>query len=258
MIDLDPSKEPDIFKAVNRFGSILENVCFNEKTRQIDFYDDSLTENTRASYSIDALDKVFDQNAEAKPPKSIVFLTADAFGALPAVAQLNEWQAQYHFISGYTAKVAGTEIGVTEPKATFSVCFGAPFMPRPASVYGKLLAELIKKHNVSVWLLNTGWTKGGYGRGDRFPIPVSRRLLAGIQKGELNHVPKVKHPIFGFDVPTEAPGVDSSYLVIPEGPQVLDLARKFATNAKTQSCSISPEIIDCGGTPYLKWIMGRG
>ena len=250
LIDLDASKEPDIFRAANRFGSVLENVYFDEKTRKIDFCDGRLTENTRASYSMAALDKVFNQNVEAQPPRSIVFLTADAFGALPAVARLDEWQAQYHFISGYTAKVAGTEIGVTEPKATFSACFGAPFMPRAASVYGALLANLVKKYEVSVWLLNTGWT-GGYGQGDRFPIPVSRYLLTGIQSGELEKVQRVKHPIFGFEVPTEAPGVESQYLAIPKGPQVVELAHKFIENAKAKSTSISKDIIDRGGPKIL-------
>ncbi|MCB0367839.1 MAG: phosphoenolpyruvate carboxykinase (ATP), partial [Bdellovibrionales bacterium] len=195
LINLQESHEPDIFQAANKFGSILENVCFNETTREIDFCDDTITENTRGSYSLDVLSRVYDQSKEAKPPKSVIFLTADAFGALPAVARLNEWQAQYHFISGYTAKLAGTEIGVTEPQATFSACFGAPFMPRPANVYANMLAEMSKKYDVTVWLLNTGWTKGGYGKGERFPIPVSRRLLKAIQSGELNNVEMKKHPV---------------------------------------------------------------
>ena len=251
LIDLDASKEPDIFKAVNRFGSVLENVCFDEKTRQIDFCDGRLTENTRASYSMDALDKVFNQDVEAQPPRSIIFLTADAFGALPAVARLNEWQTQYHFISGYTAKVAGTEIGVTEPKVTFSSCFGAPFMPRAASVYGSLLSTLVKKYGVSVWLLNTGWTDGGYGRGNRFPISVSRCLLTAIQSGELEKMPRVQHPIFGFEVPTKAPGVESRYLSIPKGPQVIALAHKFIENAKIKSTSMARDVIDRGGPKIL-------
>ena len=245
LIDLDKSKEPDIFKAANRFGSVLENVSFNSETRTIDFNDRTRTENTRASYSMSALEKVFNQNLEVSPPSSIVFLTADAFGALPAVARLNEWQAQYHFISGYTAKVAGTEIGVVSPEATFSNCFGAPFMPRKSSVYGELLSKFIKKYNVPVWLLNTGWTNGGYGKGDRFPIPVSRGLLAKIQSGELEKVEKVCHPIFGFEVPIEVPGVDKSYLKIPEGPQVKKLAERFVENAKMKS--IPQEVVDRGG-----------
>ena len=247
LINLESSKEPDIFKAINRFGSVLENVCFDENTRQIDFSNGRITENTRGSYSLRALERVFHQDMETAPPSSIVFLTADAFGALPAVARLDEWQARYHFISGYTAKVAGTEIGVTQPKATFSACFGAPFMPRPASVYGALLSEFIRKYDISVWLLNTGWTHGGYGQGSRFPISVSRRLLTGIQSGELEKAPRVKHPLFGFEVPTEAPGINPRHLSIPEGPQVEELAQKFIANGKAKRGSISEETINRGG-----------
>ena len=205
LIDLDPTKEPDIYKASNSFGSILENVAFNAATRDIDFSSSLLTENTRGSYRLSSLGKTFIQTKEAQPPKTIVFLTADAFGALPAVARLNSKQAQFHFLSGYTAKVAGTEMGVKEPVAAFSTCFGAPFMPRTPHQYAQLLEDLVKQHGTSVWILNTGWTSGGYGKGPRFPIPVSRQLLTMIQSGELNSAKMVKHPIFGFDVPT---GVD--------------------------------------------------
>ena len=250
LIDLDPEKEPDIYRAANKPGSILENVSYDAVTKKIDFFDDSLTENTRASYGIEALDTVFDQNRESESAKTIVFLTADAFGALPAVAKLDLNQAQYHFISGYTAKVAGTEIGVTEPTATFSSCFGAPFMPRPASVYGKLLADLIQEHNATVWLLNTGWTNGGYGKGDRFPIPVSRAILTAIQSGALNSVETVKHPVFGFEVPKEVPGVAAEYLRLPEGPQVEALAKKFMANSQSLGSKITEEVVDLGG-PHI-------
>lgn len=246
LINLDKNHEPDIYRAANRFGSILENVKFHPVSREIDFFSDSVTENTRASYSIDCLDKVFDQNQEAKPPRSIVFLTADAFGALPAVARLNEWQAQYHFISGYTAKVAGTEIGVTEPEATFSACFGAPFMPLPASVYGRLLASLIREHNVPVYMLNTGWVNG-YGQGERFPIPVSRRLLKAIQSGELESAEMVKHPVFGFEVPKMVKGVDEKYLSIPEGDAVRSLAEAFIKNADSKPSAFTDEVSVKGG-----------
>ncbi|MCC7405988.1 MAG: phosphoenolpyruvate carboxykinase (ATP) [Bdellovibrionales bacterium] len=247
LINLKESHEPDIYQAANKFGSILENVAFNEHTREIDFCDSSITENTRGSYSLDVLTRVFDQTQEAKPPKSIVFLTADAFGALPAVARLNPWQAQYHFISGYTAKLAGTEIGVTEPQAAFSACFGAPFMPRSPSVYAGMMAEMAKKYDVTVWLLNTGWTKGGYGKGERFPIPVSRRLLRAIQSGELNKVQMQKHPIFGFDVPVEVPGVDPEWLSFPQGPQVMELAKRFIANAESKKSAFTAEIVENGG-----------
>ncbi|MDC0980224.1 phosphoenolpyruvate carboxykinase (ATP) [Bdellovibrionales bacterium] len=250
LIDLDRDKEPDIYKAANRPGSIMENVVYNQLTKVVDFSDGKYTENTRASYSIDALSKVFNQSVESKAPRSIVFLTADAFGALPAVAKLDSFQAQYHFISGYTAKVAGTEIGVVEPTATFSSCFGAPFMPRPASVYGQLLADLIKEHGTTVWLVNTGWTEGGYGKSDRFPIPVSRAILAAIQNGELDNIETVKHPIFGFEIPTSVPGVAAEYLKTPQGEAVITLAQKFIQNAKSLGSKMSEEVTDLGG-PHI-------
>ena len=251
LINLSKDAEPDIYKAANKPGSILENVVFDPDSREVDFYDGSITENTRGSYSIEALDKVFNQSTEAERPSSVVFLTADAFGALPAVARLDEWQAQYHFISGYTAKVAGTEIGVIEPEATFSACFGAPFMPRAAKVYAGLLADYIRKYNVPVWLLNTGWTGGGYGKGERFPISVSRQLLNAIQDGSLNDVEMVKHPVFGFSVPTSIDGIPSEYLTIPEGDAVLDLARRFQANANSMGESLTPDIVDRGGPLIL-------
>ncbi len=230
LINLSKSAEPEIYKAANRFGSILENVVADDSTRSIDFNNGEKTENTRGSYDISALEKCFNQNQESDKPNTVVFLTADAFGALPAVAKLDSWQAQYHFISGYTAKVAGTELGVTEPQATFSACFGAPFMPRHPSEYAKLMAKCIEENNATVWILNTGWTNGGYGKGPRFPIRVSRELLKAIQSGKLDQQPMVKHPTFGFMVPTSCPGVDENYLQIPEGPSVTELAKKFINN----------------------------
>jgi phosphoenolpyruvate carboxykinase (ATP) len=248
LINLSERAEPQIYRAANKFGSILENVVANDETRKIDFTDTTKTENTRGSYDIKALENCFNQEAEAQKPETVVFLTADAFGALPAVAKLDSLQAQYHFISGYTAKVAGTELGVTEPQATFSACFGAPFMPRHPSEYGKLLAEKIEKNNTSVWLLNTGWTNGGYGKGPRFPIRVSRELLRAIQTGKLDEQEMVKHPVFGFMVPTTCPGVDESYLQIPTGPSVIELAKKFIENMNSIGGGVvSPEVILQGG-----------
>lgn len=247
LIDLDPHKEPDIFNAVNQFGSIQENVLFKKGTREVDYYNKSITENTRGSYCLKALSNVFPQNNESKHPKNIVFLTADAFGALPAVARLNPMQAQYHFVSGYTAKVAGTEMGITEPKAAFSACFGAPFMPRPADTYAKQLAEKIKEQNATVWLLNTGWTQGGYGKGPRFPLHVSRRILKAIQDGELETVNFTQHPQFGFDIPTTCPGVDSAWLKAPEGPQVAELIKKFKTNEEENLKNLDAAIKAEGG-----------
>ena len=249
LINLCAKDEPEIFKAANKFGSVLENV-YCDDSRNIDFCDTRFTENTRGSYPITSLSKVFNQNQEAKIPNSVVFLTADAFGALPSIAKLDHWQTQYHFISGYTAKVAGTEIGVTEPQATFSACFGAPFMPRAASVYAKLLAEFVKEHNVPVYILNTGWVNG-YGKGERFPIPVSRKLLDLIQSGALEDTPMKKHPIFGFMVPEKIEGIDSQWLRVPEGDHVFELAKKFEQNCKVNPESFTEDIINNGGPRVL-------
>ncbi|MBE8221528.1 MAG: phosphoenolpyruvate carboxykinase (ATP) [Bdellovibrionales bacterium] len=246
LINLEQNKEPEIYKAIHREGSILENIDY-DKNKNIDFTSSLHTENTRGSYSLEALDKVFKQDIESQHPKSIIFLTADAFGALPAVAKLNQWQTQYHFISGYTAKIAGTEMGVTKPEATFSSCFGAPFMPRAAKVYAELLSELSTKYSVTIWIVNTGW-QGGYDKGKRFPISVSRNILKAIQSGELNNATMKKHPVFGFDVPTECKLIDSKYLQIPEGKVVTKLAAKFIKNAESLGQKvISNEVIKNGG-----------
>ena len=208
----------------------MENVTVDANTRKPDFFDKSKTENTRGSYKLSALSKVYEQTREAKAPKRIIFLTADAFGALPAVARLDHWQTQYHFMSGYTAKVAGTELGVTEPKAAFSACFGAPFMPRSPSVYASLLAKKVAESGASVWLLNTGWVGGYEQGGKRFPLKITRALLQMIQTGELDQATMVKHPIFGFEVPANVAGIDSQYLQIPTGPAVEKLAALFDKN----------------------------
>ena len=247
LIDLDPLKEPDIFEAINQEGAIQENVVCDPQTKRADFSSRSKTENTRGSYPLSFLKKVFNQKVSAQPPSSIVFLTADAFGALPAVAKLNPIQAQYMFLAGYTAKVAGTELGVKEPTAAFSPCFGAPFMPRRSVEYARLLKACAEKSGAQVWLLNTGWMKGGYGKAQRFPIPVSRSLLTAIQTGELDKQPRRVHPVFGFEVPTSCPGVDSRFLEIPEGDAVRALAEKFIANAKTWTSSVDAQIVELGG-----------
>ncbi|MCB0417799.1 MAG: phosphoenolpyruvate carboxykinase (ATP) [Bdellovibrionaceae bacterium] len=247
LIDLDAEKEPQIYRATNQFGAILENVSFKKGTRQIDYADRSKTENTRGSYPLEAIDNVFDQGRDSSPPKSIVFLEADAFGAMPAVAKLNSYQARFYFISGYTAKVAGTEMGVKEPSATFSACFGAPFMPRHPAVYGDLLAKLAEQHGCEVWLLNTGWTHGDFKTGERFPIPVTRKILSAIQSGELGKQPTVKHPVFGFEVPTSCPGVESKWLEIPNGDAPANLARTFHDNIRKHADAMDPEVIEKGG-----------
>jgi phosphoenolpyruvate carboxykinase (ATP) len=229
LIGLTEESEPEIFRAVGRSGAILENVVFDEATLIPNFEDQSRTENTRGSYKLGALDRVFDQTHEADLPESIVFLTADAFGALPAVSRLDEWQMRYHFMSGFTAKVAGTEIGLKEPKAAFSSCFGAPFMPRNPALYASLLASRAAEAGSRVYLLNTGWI-GGYKTGQRFPLPVTRRILEMIQSGEFDNAQFERHPIFGFEVPKSAKGIDSELLKSPVGPQVEDLARRFVAN----------------------------
>ncbi len=246
LINLTEEREPDIYRAVNRFGAILENVVFDEETREPDFSSAARTENTRGSYPMNALKRVFDQRREASPPSAIVFLSADAFGALPAVARLDEWQMRYHFMSGFTAKVAGTEIGLKEPKATFSACFGAPFMPRSPSVYAHLLAKKASEAGASTWLLNTGWI-GGYARGERFPLKITRRLLSLIQDGVLDSGSFVRHPVFGFEVPKDVPGVPSEYLRIPDGKHVEELARKFIENHAQFKDHDASEICARGG-----------
>lgn len=247
LIDLTLEREPEIYKAVNRFGAILENTSFDPETRVVDFTARKKTENTRGSYPIEFIQKTYRQDAEAKSPKTIVFLMADAFGVMPAVARLNSWQAQYYFISGYTAKVAGTELGVKEPQAAFSTCFGAPFMPRHSAEYAELLARHVEQSGSSVWLLNTGWTQGGYGKGERFPLAVSRRLLSTIQSGELGRQPTQKHPVFGFEVPSACAGVDPKYLGIPAGDGVSALSQKFRANSEQFKSKLDSRILDLGG-----------
>ena len=211
MIRLSPEAEPEIYATTKRFGTVLENVVIDPVTRELDLDDNSLAENTRGAYPIDFIPNSSAENM-GPVPRNVIFLTADAFGVLPPIARLTPEQAMYHFLSGYTAKVAGTEIGVTEPEATFSTCFGAPFMPRHPSVYGNLLKERIAKGGVDCWLVNTGWTGGKYGVGSRMPIKVTRALLNAALDGSLKSVSFRKDPWFGFDVPVSVPGVDSKIL----------------------------------------------
>jgi phosphoenolpyruvate carboxykinase (ATP) len=211
MIRLSPEAEPEIFATTKRFGTVLENVVMDPVTRQLDFDDASLAENSRGSYPIDFIPNASEKNM-GPVPKNIIMLTADAYGVLPPIAKLSPDQAMYHFLSGYTARVAGTEIGVTEPEATFSTCFGAPFMPRHPSVYGNLLKERIAKGSVDCWLVNTGWTGGKHGVGSRMPIKATRALLNAALDGSLNSVEFRTDPNFGFKVPVNVPGVDSAIL----------------------------------------------
>jgi phosphoenolpyruvate carboxykinase (ATP) len=211
MIRLSAESEPEIYATTKRFGTVLENVVMDPVTRELDLDDNSLAENSRGAYPIEFIPNSSAENM-GPVPKNVVMLTADAFGVLPPIARLTPDQAMYHFLSGYTAKVAGTEIGVTEPEATFSTCFGAPFMPRHPSVYGNLLKERIAKGNVDCWLVNTGWTGGKYGTGKRMPIKATRALLNAALEGSLKNVEFRKDPNFGFEVPVGVPGVDSGIL----------------------------------------------
>ncbi|MTI44574.1 phosphoenolpyruvate carboxykinase (ATP) [Roseibium hamelinense] len=209
-IKLSAEAEPEIFSTTQRFGTVLENVVLDDQ-RIPDFNDGSKTENTRAAYPIHFISNASDTGV-APMPKTIIMLTADAFGVLPPIAKLTPAQAMYHFLSGYTAKVAGTEKGVTEPQATFSTCFGAPFIPRHPSEYGNLLRDLIAEHDVDCWLVNTGWTGGAFGTGSRMPIKDTRALLHAALDGTLKDTEFRTDAHFGFAVPTSVPGVDSAVL----------------------------------------------
>ena len=211
MIRLSEEAEPEIYATTRRFGTVLENVVMDPQTRELDFDDNSLAENTRGAYPIDYIPNTSEENL-GPVPSNVIMLTADAFGVLPPIARLTPDQAMYHFLSGYTAKVAGTEIGVTEPEATFSTCFGAPFMPRHPSVYGNLLKERMAKGGVACGLVNTGWTGGKYGVGNRMPIKATRALRNAALDGSLNNAEFRKDINFGFDVPVAVPGVDSAIL----------------------------------------------
>ncbi|WP_048647205.1 phosphoenolpyruvate carboxykinase [Nitratireductor soli] len=209
-IHLSQEAEPEIFATTRRFGTIMENVVLDAHGNP-DFEDGSLTENTRCAYPLHFIPNA-SATGQSGQPKNIIMLTADAFGVLPPIAKLTPAQAMYHFLSGYTAKVAGTEKGVTEPEATFSTCFGAPFMPRHPAEYGNLLRDLIAQHGVDCWLVNTGWTGGAYGTGSRMPIKVTRGLLNAALRGELNGAEFRTDPHFGFAVPVAVPGIDANLL----------------------------------------------
>ena len=251
-INLSAEKEPEIYNAI-KFGTVLENVVYDEKTRNVDYDDISITENTRAAYPID-----FIQNAKipcvAGQPKNIIFLTCDAYGVLPPVSSLTPEQASYHFISGYTAKVAGTEMGVTEPSATFSACFGAAFMPWHPNKYAELLAEKITKHGAKAWLVNTGWTGGPYGIGSRIKLKYTRAIIDAIHNNDFDEVEMIDEPIFGFKIPTSCPDVPSEILqsketwVDKKGYEntLKKLAELFKTNFKKYEKGVNKEIVAAG------------
>jgi phosphoenolpyruvate carboxykinase (ATP) len=211
VIKLSKEAEPEIHATTGRFGTVLENVVMDDKGR-LDLDDNRYTENTRASYPIDFIPNA-SETGIAGNPKNVIMLTADAFGVLPPISKLTPEQAMYHFLSGYTAKLAGTEKGLgSEPQATFSTCFGAPFMPRHPSVYAKLLGEKIEAHNVNCWLVNTGWTGGAYGTGHRMPIAHTRALVNAALDGTLADVDFEKDPFFGLSIPKSCAGVPAEIL----------------------------------------------
>ncbi|MED4224710.1 phosphoenolpyruvate carboxykinase (ATP) [Neobacillus cucumis] len=235
-IDLSEQKEPQIYRSV-RFGTVLENVMIEENTREPDYYDHSLTENTRAAYPIEYMENALIPSV-AGHPNVIIFLTADAFGVLPPIAKLTKTQAMYHFLSGYTSKLAGTERGITKPEATFSTCFGAPFLPLRASVYAKLLGEKIDKYETDVFLVNTGWSGGPYGVGKRMDLNYTRAMITDAITGELDKFNYTPDPIFGLLIPDCCPRVPND-LLIPRNTwtnkeaydqQALELANRFNKN----------------------------
>ncbi|MEZ5945345.1 MAG: phosphoenolpyruvate carboxykinase [Hyphomonas sp.] len=211
MIKLSAEAEPEIYATTKMWGTVLENVVMDPATRELDLDDGTLAENSRGAYPISAIPNA-SLGGQCGQPKNLIMLTADAFGVMPPIAKLTPAQAMYHFLSGYTAKVAGTEKGVTEPTATFSTCFGGPFMPRHPSEYGNLLRELIAKYDVDCWLVSTGWTGGPYGTGHRMPIKATRALLNAALDGSLNQAKFRKDETFGFLVPESVPGVDAKIL----------------------------------------------
>src|SRR5690606_26314915 len=201
VIHLSPEKEPEIYAASHRFRTVLENVVVDPETREVDFRSDAKTENTRAAYPIGLVPNASDTGL-GDPPSDVVFLTADAFGVLPPISRLTPDQAMYHFLSGYTAKVAGTERGVTEPTATFSTCFGEPFMPLPPATYARMLGDRLRRHGARAWLVNTGWTGGPYGVGSRMSLDATRALVRAALSGGLDDVPLREDPFFGLAYPT--------------------------------------------------------
>ncbi len=210
-VNLSATKEPDIFNAI-RFGTVLENTVYNPQSRKVDYTDVSITENTRAAYPINFI-KNIQMPCVAGHPENIIFLTCDAFGVLPPISKLSPEQASYHFISGYTAKVAGTEMGITEPQATFSACFGAAFMMWHPNTYAELLAKKIKDHKATAWLVNTGWTGGGYGVGNRIKLKYTRAMIDAIHQKNFDTVDFVQDEEFGFQIPTNCPNVPSEVLL---------------------------------------------
>jgi phosphoenolpyruvate carboxykinase (ATP) len=253
VIRLNRETEPEIYETTRMFGTILENVAIDTRTRRLDLDSDAFTENTRASYPISHIPNAT-RKGMAGHPKTIIMLTCDAFGVLPPIARMTSEQAMYHFLSGYTAKVAGTERGVTEPRATFSTCFGAPFMALRPSVYANLLGKRIAQHDVSAWLINTGWSGGPHGVGERMSLPYTRAMVRAALSGALDDVEYKEHPIFGVRIPESVPGVPSEVLQprstwqdqAAYDSQARELARMFAENFKQFSDGTPDEVKAAG------------
>lgn len=253
VIRLDPQGEPEIYQTTRRFGTILENVIYNSDTRYIDLNDDSRTQNTRASYPITHIPNA-DPAGIGGHPKHVLYLTADAFGVLPPISKLTNAQAMYHFLSGYTAKVAGTERGINEPQPNFSACFGAPFMPLHPGVYAKLLGEKIEAHNASVWLVNTGWTGGPYGVGNRMKLAYTRKMITAVLDGRLDKVETFVEPFFGLHIPAHVPDVPDEVLnprdtwsdLAAYDAQARKLVGMFIENFKQFESGVTPEILAAG------------
>jgi phosphoenolpyruvate carboxykinase (ATP) len=253
MIRLSAEAEPQIYATTRRFGTVLENVRMDAASRRLDLDDESLTENTRGAYPLEFIDNA-EASGQAGHPRNIVMLTADAFGVLPPIARLSSAAAMYHFLSGYTAKVAGTEKGVTEPKATFSTCFGAPFMVLHPTVYARFLGDRIARHQTRAWLVNTGWTGGPYGVGSRMKIGHTRAIIRAALAGALDTVPYERDKTFNVDVPTRCPGVPEEVLK-PRGTwkdgaaydaQAAKLAKMFVDNFKTFEAEAAPDVKAAG------------
>lgn len=252
VIDLTEEKEPDIYRAI-RPGALLENIVFKEGTKEVDYFDASITQNTRVSYPIDHIDNI-QLPSYASNPKNIFFLTCDAFGVLPPVSKLTPGQAAYHFISGYTAKVAGTEAGINEPVPSFSACFGEPFMPLHPTVYAEMLSQKMTEAGVNVWLINTGWSGGPYGVGSRIKLKYTRAMISAILENKLDEVDFETHPIFGLFMPKYCPGVPTEILDpmntwLQKGAYVskaIQLAHAFHINFDKFASEASEEILNGG------------
>jgi phosphoenolpyruvate carboxykinase (ATP) len=251
-IHLDEAKEPEIWRAIT-FGTVLENVVFDPATRAVDFESSAITENTRAAYPIEFID-----NAKVPcvgpHPKHVIFLTCDASGVLPPVSRLSREQAMYHFLSGYTARVAGTEMGIVEPQVAFSACFSAAFLVRHPAVYARLLAEKLRRHDARAWLVNTGWTGGPYGVGRRIALGATRRIIDAVHSGALDEAPVTRDPVFGLEAVTRVPGVEEKLLVPwrawgdEAAWQVAarSLAARFAANFATYADAAGADVVAAG------------